>query len=54
MVDAINQRDNMVVLGVTIVMTVMIIVANILTDIVYGIVDPRLRARFTRSARSQA
>ncbi|NEE00455.1 ABC transporter permease [Phytoactinopolyspora halotolerans] len=54
MVDAINEKDNMVVLGVTIVMTVMILIANILTDIVYGLVDPRLRARFTRSGRSAA
>ena len=54
MVDAINQKDNMVVLGVTIIFTVMIVVANILTDVVYGIVDPRLRARFTRPERSQA
>ena len=54
MVDAINQKDNMVVLGVTIVMTVMIIVANILTDVVYGLVDPRLRARFSRAGRSDA
>jgi ABC-type dipeptide/oligopeptide/nickel transport system permease component len=54
MVDAINQKDNMVVLGVTIVMTVMILVANILTDIAYGLLDPRLRGRFTRSGGSQA
>ncbi|MEU6701377.1 ABC transporter permease [Pseudonocardia sp. NPDC046786] len=54
MVDAINQKDNMVVLGVTIVMTVMILVANVLTDIAYGLIDPRLRARFTRSGGAQS
>ncbi|WP_345214693.1 ABC transporter permease [Georgenia halophila] len=54
MVDAINNKDNMVVLGVAIVMTVTILIANILTDITYGLVDPRLRARFSRPVRSSA
>lgn len=45
--DAIERRNNMVVLGVVIVLTVTIIIVNILTDLVYGLVDPRLRARFS-------
>lgn len=45
-VDAIQRQNNMVILGVVIVLTVVIIVVNIATDIVYGLVDPRLRARF--------
>lgn len=53
-VDAINRQNNMVVLGVAIVLTVTIIIVNILTDIVYGLVDPRLRARFTRKAGAAA
>lgn len=44
--DAIQRNNNQVVLGVTIVITLSIIVVNILTDVVYGLVDPRLRARF--------
>ncbi|WES63351.1 ABC transporter permease [Microbacter sp. GSS18] len=47
-IDAIHRQNNMVVLGVVIVMTVTIIVVNLLTDVVYGMVDPRLRARFSR------
>lgn len=47
-VDAIHAQNNMVVLGVVIVLTLTIIIVNILTDIVYGLVDPRLRVRFTR------
>ena len=47
LVDAIERKNNMVVLGITIVLTFTIIVVNIVTDVVYGIVDPRLRARFT-------
>ncbi|NYE18308.1 ABC transporter permease [Microbacterium immunditiarum] len=47
-VDAIQRQDNQVVLGVAIFLTITILVANILTDITYGIVDPRLRAQFSR------
>jgi peptide/nickel transport system permease protein len=46
-VDAINRQNNMVVLGVVIVLTAAIIVINIITDVVYGLIDPRLRARFS-------
>ena len=48
LVDAIHQQNNMVVLGVVIVLTVTIIIVNIVTDVVYGLVDPRLRVGFTR------
>jgi len=44
-VEAIAQKNNQVVLGVVIMITITILIANILTDIVYGLVDPRLRAR---------
>ena len=52
-IDSIERQDNFVVLGVVIFITVTILIVNILTDIVYGIVDPRLRARF-RPVRSVA
>lgn len=52
MIESINHQDTSVVLGVVIVITVSILIVNILTDVVYGIVDPRLRARAHRSARS--
>ncbi|MGO2113209.1 MAG: ABC transporter permease, partial [Pseudoclavibacter sp.] len=42
----VNRQDNFVVLGVVIVITITILIVNMLTDIVYGLVDPRLRARF--------
>lgn len=51
-IDAIGRQDNQVVLGVVIVLTVTIIIVNILTDIVYGIVDPRLRSQLTRKISS--
>lgn len=46
-IDSIDRQNNMVVLGIVIVLTITIIVVNILTDVVYGIVDPRLRAQFS-------
>jgi len=49
-VGAIERQDTFLVLGVVIVITVMVLIVNVLTDIVYGIVDPRLRARVSRSA----
>lgn len=48
MVESISRQDNTVILGIAIVITVLVLIVNILTDIVYGLVDPRLRARFTR------
>lgn len=53
-VQSIERQDNVTVLGIAIVITVTILIVNILTDIVYGLVDPRLRARFTRPVGSNA
>jgi len=47
LLDAIMRKNNQLVLGVVIVITLTVIVVNILTDIAYGIADPRLRARFS-------
>jgi peptide/nickel transport system permease protein len=48
--DAVERKNNMMVLGIVVVLTATIIVVNILTDVVYGLVDPRLRARFAPRA----
>ena len=48
-VEAVERQNNQVVLGVVIVITATVIVVNILTDVVYGLVDPRLRARLAPS-----
>lgn len=42
---SIQKGDNQVVIGIMIVFTVTVVIVNILTDVVYGIVDPRIRAR---------
>ena len=42
-VDAVRTNDFPVISGLTLVFTVFYVVANLLIDIVYGIVDPRIR-----------
>jgi peptide/nickel transport system permease protein len=42
-VQAINQQDLPVVIGVVIVASAGVIVANVLVDILYGVLDPRVR-----------
>lgn len=42
--ESILRRDHPTVLGILFFATVMVVAANLLTDIAYGIVDPRIRA----------
>ncbi len=42
-VDAVLVRDYPMVMGIMLVVAVAVIVTNLLTDVVYGIVDPRIR-----------
>ena len=44
-VDAVLRRDYPVVMGVAILSSVFIIVGNLLADLSYGLVDPRLRTK---------
>ncbi|HEX2045893.1 MAG TPA: ABC transporter permease [Gaiellaceae bacterium] len=46
-VDAVAARDYSVVMGITVLAAVVVIVANLVVDILYGFLDPR-----TREARS--
>jgi peptide/nickel transport system permease protein len=48
MYESIQRSENMVVLGILLVMAITVVVVNIVTDIVYGLVDPRVRARMRR------
>jgi ABC-type dipeptide/oligopeptide/nickel transport system permease component len=43
MYDSILMRDYPVVLGLFLVISLMVIIANLLTDLVYAVVDPRVR-----------
>ncbi len=44
LIDAVQSRDYPVVQGVVILVSVIFIVANIIVDVVYGLLDPRARA----------
>ncbi len=43
LVDSVNGRDYPVVLGITMMVAVLVIVGNLLADLAYSIVDPRVR-----------
>ncbi|WP_336921203.1 ABC transporter permease [Aquipuribacter sp. SD81] len=50
LVDAITNRDYAVVQGFILVIAVVIVVVNLLVDIAYGLIDPRIRAATMASA----
>jgi peptide/nickel transport system permease protein len=43
--DAVNSRDYPVLLGLFLVMSVLVISVNLLTDLIHRLVDPRLAVR---------
>jgi len=43
--DSVSQRDYPVVQGTTLFIAAAFVLMNLITDIVYGVVDPRIRAR---------
>ncbi len=42
-IEAINQRDYPVLMGITLITAVLVAVGNLLADVAYSIVDPRIR-----------
>jgi len=42
-ITAVQARDYSVVMGVTVLIALVVIVANLVVDILYGILDPRTR-----------
>ena len=47
-VDYVNKRDAPVVMGTVILLTMFISVTNLIIDIVYAFVDPRIKAQYTK------
>ncbi|MBM4260254.1 MAG: ABC transporter permease [Deltaproteobacteria bacterium] len=43
-ITAVTDRDYPLIMGVTLVYTVLLVCANLLIDLLYGVVDPRIRA----------
>jgi ABC-type dipeptide/oligopeptide/nickel transport system permease component len=42
-VDAVEARDYSVVMGLTVLLSIIVILANLVVDILYGFLDPRTR-----------
>jgi peptide/nickel transport system permease protein len=43
-VDALSSRDYPVLQGIFLLLAVSVVIANLLADLVYGLLDPRVRA----------
>lgn len=43
MIKSIDSRDYPVIMGITVLVAVAVLICNILTDLIYGILDPRIR-----------
>ncbi len=41
--DAAFQRDYPLIMGITLVVSVIVILSNLLTDLMYSVIDPRIR-----------
>ena len=44
-VSAITNRDYMMIMGTTILLATLVIVANVVVDILYKIIDPRIKLK---------
>jgi peptide/nickel transport system permease protein len=42
-VEALRKLDFPVIMGITVLITVMTLIANLITDITYAYIDPRIR-----------
>ncbi len=42
MVQSISARDYPVIMGITVVVSAVVLIANLVTDLVYGVLDPRI------------
>jgi peptide/nickel transport system permease protein len=41
--DSVQRRDTSVVLGVVVVVAVLTLLVNVVTDLIYGVIDPKIR-----------
>jgi peptide/nickel transport system permease protein len=51
LVEAINQRDTPSVLGTLVVMALCVAISNLVVDLIYAYIDPRIRAQYAAKAR---
>ena len=43
MVQSINARDYPMIMGITVVIAAAVLIGNVLTDIAYSLLDPKIR-----------
>jgi peptide/nickel transport system permease protein len=41
--EAVNQRDFLLIMGITMLLAVVVLLANLFADLAYGVADPRIR-----------
>lgn len=51
LVEAINQRDTPCVLGTLVVMALCVAISNLVVDLIYAYIDPRIRSQYGAKAR---
>ena len=54
LMSAINNKDYPVIEGCVLVLAFFICIINLLTDIAYGVIDPRIMAQYKSSAKKKA
>jgi peptide/nickel transport system permease protein len=42
-IEGIESRDYPLIMGLTLILAIVILLANLLTDVAYAIIDPRIR-----------
>ncbi len=50
MITSINNRDYPMIMGITLIISVFVSVVNLLVDLVYSFIDPRIKAQFAGQA----
>jgi peptide/nickel transport system permease protein len=45
MIDAINKRDYIVISGINVVLASVVLISNLMVDLTYGYLDPRVQYR---------
>lgn len=48
LIDSINKKDLPMIIGILILVTIMISILNLIVDIVYAFIDPRVKAEYKR------
>ncbi len=51
LVESINKRDTPCVLGTLVVMALCVAIANLIVDLIYAYIDPRIRAQYSAKVR---